>query len=57
MTGNDILNHLGKISHNVAIKKANEEYTKYKERTKNELSKVERDFIEQIDTVAKSFEK
>ena len=54
MTGNDILNHLGKISHNQAVEKANDEYVKYKERTKKELSRVEEDFIRQIDFVAKS---
>lgn len=54
MTGNNILNHLGKISHNEATKKAHEEYEKYKECTKNELSKVEKDFLTHIDFVAKS---
>lgn len=53
MTGKDILNHAGKISHDSAIKKAKEEYLAYKEKTKNELSNVEEDFIKQIDTTAK----
>ena len=53
MTGKDILNHAGKISHDSAIKKANEEYLAYKEKTKNELSNVEEDFIKQIDNTAK----
>ncbi|MGB5966198.1 MAG: virulence RhuM family protein, partial [Sulfurimonadaceae bacterium] len=53
MTGKDILSHAGKISHAKAMKKANEEYLSYKEQTKNELSKVEEDFIKQIDTTAK----
>lgn len=53
MTGKDILNHAGKISHDRAIEKANAEYLEYKEKTKNELSRVEADFIKQIDSTAK----
>lgn len=53
MTGKDILSHAGKISHDSAIKKANEEYLAYKEKTKNDLSSVEEDFIKQIDSTAK----
>jgi len=36
-----------------ATQKAIEEYEKYKERTKNELSAVERHFLESIDKTAK----
>jgi len=53
MTGKDILSHVGNISHNKAMKKAHGEYLTYKEKTKNELSKVEKDFIKQIDNTAK----
>ncbi len=53
MTGKNILDHTGKISHEKALQKANEEYLSYKEKTKNELSKVEEDFIKQIDNTAK----
>jgi hypothetical protein len=53
MTGKDILSHAGKISHDSAIEKANVEYLAYKEKTKNELSNVEEDFIKQIDSTAK----
>ncbi len=53
MTGNDILTNAGKISHQKALDKAHKEYEKYKEQTKNELSKAEKDFIQQIDTTAK----
>jgi len=49
MTGREILSHSGKISHQQAIEKAKEEYEKYKEQTKNQLSKVEKDFIKQIE--------
>jgi len=49
MTGKDILNHVGKISHEQAMQKAQKEYLVFKERTKNELTRVEKDFIEQIE--------
>lgn len=54
MTGNQVLKNAGTISHEQALKKANEEYGKYKEQTKNELSEVEKHFIEQIDSTAKN---
>lgn len=53
MTGNEILQNAGTISHQQAIEKANEEYNKYKEQTKNELTKAEKDFIQQLDSTAK----
>jgi len=43
----------GTISHNEALKKATQEYEKYKEQTKDELSKVEKDFINAIEITAK----
>lgn len=54
MTGKDILGHAGTVSHEKAIQKVNEEYLSYKEKTKNELSKVEEDFIEHLDAAAKA---
>jgi len=57
MTGKDILEHAGKMSHDKATQKAYDEYEKYKEKTKNELSRVEQDFIEYIDTTAKMLKK
>ena len=53
ITGNDILKHSGNISHQQAIDKANEEYEKYKEQTKNELSEAEKHFIANIENTAK----
>lgn len=53
MTGKNILGHAGTISHERAIEKVNEEYLSYKEKTKNELSRVEEDFIQCIDAAAK----
>jgi len=57
MTGKDILNHNGNISHDNAIEKANKEYLIYKEKIQNELSKIEEDFIKQIDITAKILKK
>ena len=53
MTGSEILNHAGSVSHDQALAKANENYSVYKEQHKNDLSKVERDFIKQLDTTHK----
>lgn len=53
MTGNNILQNAGTVSHQQALKKANEEYEKYKEQTKNELSEAEKQFVKQIETTAK----
>lgn len=53
MTSKNILDNAGTISHDMAIKKANEEYLIYNEKIKNELSRVEEDFIKQIDSTAK----
>jgi len=53
LSGRDILSHTGKISHEIAMMKANEEYLKFSERSKNELTPVEKHFLESIDATAK----
>jgi len=53
MTGNEILKNAGTISHERALEKANAEYQKYKELTKNELSEAEKHFVNQIESTAK----
>lgn len=53
MTGSEILTNAGSISHQKALDKAHKEYEKYKEQTKNELSKAEKDFLKQIDSTAR----
>lgn len=53
MTGNNILQTTGTVSHRQALKKANVEYEKYKEQTKNELSEAEKHFVLQIENTAK----
>jgi hypothetical protein len=57
ITGNDILQNAGSVSHIQALKKANDEYEKYKEKTKNELSAVEKHFINQIESTSKKLKR
>lgn len=56
MTGNDVLDHTGLVSHNQMLDKAQVEYAKYKEIIKNDLSKVERDFVQFINQTSKVLE-
>ena len=56
MTGNDILQNAGSISHERALQKAEQEYQTYKEKTKNELSRIEKDFVKFIDRTGKTIE-
>jgi len=53
MTGNDILTHAGTVSHKKALEKATKNYNNYKEQIKNELSKVEKDFIKHLEITNK----
>ncbi len=46
LSGKELLTHAGAISSEVAKKKADEEYDKYRERTKYQLSPVEIHFLE-----------
>jgi hypothetical protein len=48
LSGKALLYHAGKISRDMAETKARTEYAKYRERTKDELSPVERDFLESM---------
>lgn len=57
MTGKEILGHVGKISHQKAIEKAHTEYEKYKEKIKNKITQVEKDFIKQIENKSKNLKK
>ena len=50
MTNKNILHHSGTISHQKAIEKARSEYEIYKEKIKNRITQVEKDFIEQIES-------
>ncbi|TXD83111.1 virulence RhuM family protein [Subsaximicrobium wynnwilliamsii] len=57
MTRNDILDNAGTISHKQALEKAEHSYQAYKDTLKNELSKVEQDFIKQLDNTHKQLKK
>ena len=57
MSGSELLDNAGKISHEKAKIKAELEYEKYKERNKDQLTQVERDFIEHVKTAQKQLEK
>lgn len=54
LTGKDILAHAGRISHKEAVEKARMEYEKYRERTKNELSRAERHFLDYFENESKN---
>ncbi len=54
ITGNEILEHNGSVSHQKALDKANDEYIKYREQTKNDLSEAERHFIKNIEETNKN---
>lgn len=56
MSGSELLQHPGKISKLEADNKALAEYAKYKERTKTQLSAVEKDFLENLGKVQKKLE-
>jgi len=56
MTGSEILDHGGDVSHQQAIDKAASEYAKYKELHKNDLSPAETDFVRHIEQKAKELE-
>jgi hypothetical protein len=45
----EILTHSGRLSHEDALRKANQEYEKYREKVKNEPSKVEEDFFKTLE--------
>lgn len=57
MTGNDILNHAGTISHQQMLKKAQEEYEKYKVISLSDLSEAEKHFVEQLENETKKLRK
>ena len=53
LSGKALLNHAGKISADVAKKKADGEYEKFRERTAMQLSPVEKDFLESFEKMQK----
>lgn len=57
MTGNEVLEHAGKVSHKKALEKAHQEYDMYLKKSEAELNKVEKDFVKEIESTAKKIEK
>jgi len=57
MTNKDILDHSGRVSHQQAIEKAHGQYAIYKEKIKNKVTQVEKDFIKQIETKTKDLKR
>lgn len=53
ISGNEILQHSGKISHQQAIDKAHNEYEKYNQQTLNDLSEAEKHFIQHLENDTK----
>ena len=56
MTGSEVLQNAGKVSHALAEQKAKEEYQKYKRLHSGELSRVEQAFLESVEATAKRLE-
>ena len=57
MTNKEILQHSGAIRHQKAIEKAHSEYEIYKEKIKNRITQVEKDFIKQIENKTEGLKK
>ena len=57
MSESEVLDIAGQISHEMAMEKASGEYVKYKALTVDELSVVEKDFLESVKTTQKKLER
>jgi hypothetical protein len=57
MTGNEVLDHAGKITHNQAVEKARGEYEKFKALTQGDLSENEKHFVGYLEQEAKKLPK
>jgi len=51
LSGRDILTHAGKISHDKALKKAHDEYERYRKERLNEPSPVEEQFLKVVEDI------
>ena len=56
MSDSEILLNAGTISHEMALEKAQAEYQKYRSQNKDELSQVEKDFLESLKQTQKCLE-
>ena len=57
MTDSEVLQNAGRISHDLAEKKAKDEYRKYKELHNAELSPVERSFVKFVEEKVKEMDR
>jgi len=57
LSGKELLTHAGNVSAEVAKLKANEEYDKFRERTRYQLSPVEIHFLEAFEAEQKKLKK
>jgi len=57
MTGNDILTHACKISHQKALKKAQDEYEKYHQQQLQQPTQAKKDYIRLIEQTAGKLKK
>ncbi len=53
LTNKNILQHTGTVSHQKAVEKAHAEYAAHKDKIKNRITEVEKDFIKQLDITSK----
>jgi len=54
MTGNELLQNAGTVSHQQALTKAKEEYNKFKAQNRNQITEVEKHFLKQIEEASKN---
>ncbi|MDA8412722.1 MAG: virulence RhuM family protein [Desulfobacteraceae bacterium] len=54
LSGREILTHAGKVSHEEALRKAHDEFMKYRHAILGETTQVERDFLEAAKMIEKS---
>ena len=52
-----VLDNPGKVSHEVTMEKAKTEYTKYQQKTRDELSPAEKDFLDNLKQTQKLLQK
>jgi hypothetical protein len=57
MSGSELLQNAGAVNHLEASTKAQFEFEKYKQKTKDELSRAELEFLESIKAAQKKIEK
>ncbi len=57
LSKHEILSHKGKVSAGQALEKAKIEYEKYKQKSVDELSEIEKHYVQQLETINKSLKK